>query len=417
MPADQLAEFYYEDSAPHEALGRAARRLTSGGALYLGAGVGVERVRGGQQAGETFTVLTGSGTETHKGPLSAVTRAFTLAGGKRDAGTPGGKTAVKDPAVAARLRELDDAESSAKRDLREYEARARRTKNNPMWGAGNASLQDDSWEARRTAELRDRLTRINAERSRLLGGGSLEEELNMWLAEEAAKGQGGHATVGGDARKKLAPLVKHYMGKAHPFRTCVRDQVKHGLSQDHAERRCAVIKDIGHGGDTSWREGRKRVREAEATVAKIEAALGEGAVVELAQRAGTYDDAAMNALAEEAAVAHGVLYLFGKVEEGFNPHQPRAADGKWVSMNGYELAVGDYADVGGVKGRVESLGQSATGEKQVTVRRGDGTKAGGPVQNAAKLAVQVDGGMRKIGGPLPPPEAAAKKLARRAARR
>lgn len=76
------------------------------------------------------------------------------------------------------------------------------------------------------------------------------------LREEAARGQGGADTVGPAARKKLAPLVRHYMKKPHPFTSCVRDQVKHGLSQEHAERRCAVVKDIG-AGTTKWRKGGK----------------------------------------------------------------------------------------------------------------------------------------------------------------
>lgn len=44
-------------------------------------------------------------------------------------------------------------------------------------------------------------------------------------------------------RKKIAPLASHYLSKPHPFTACVRDQVKHGLSEDHANRRCAVLLD------------------------------------------------------------------------------------------------------------------------------------------------------------------------------
>jgi hypothetical protein len=51
--------------------------------------------------------------------------------------------------------------------------------------------------------------------------------------------------------------LKHYAKQAHPFTACVRDQVKHGLSKDHANRRCAVLKDIIKG-TTKWREGGKK---------------------------------------------------------------------------------------------------------------------------------------------------------------
>ena len=57
-------------------------------------------------------------------------------------------------------------------------------------------------------------------------------------------------------RKKLRFLIAHYMKKPHPFAACKRDQMKHGLSEEHANRRCAVLKDLGTG-TTKWREGSK----------------------------------------------------------------------------------------------------------------------------------------------------------------
>lgn len=62
----------------------------------------------------------------------------------------------------------------------------------------------------------------------------------------------GTADVTPSDRKKLAPLLKHYAKKAKPFTACVRDQLKHGLTKDHANRRCAVIKDLIRG-TTKWR--------------------------------------------------------------------------------------------------------------------------------------------------------------------
>lgn len=62
----------------------------------------------------------------------------------------------------------------------------------------------------------------------------------------------GTANVSPSDRGKLAPLLAHYAGMAHPFTSCYRDQVKHGLSADHAKRRCAVLKDLIRG-TTKWR--------------------------------------------------------------------------------------------------------------------------------------------------------------------
>ncbi len=78
------------------------------------------------------------------------------------------------------------------------------------------------------------------------------EYLEVALAETFSKP--GTADVTPADRAKLAGLLKHYRGMTHPFRACKRDQMKHGLSEDHANRRCAVIKDLIEG-NTKWREG------------------------------------------------------------------------------------------------------------------------------------------------------------------
>ena len=64
----------------------------------------------------------------------------------------------------------------------------------------------------------------------------------------------GTANVSPSDRVKLRFLIAHYMKKAHPFTSCYRDQIKHGLTPDHAARRCAVLKDLGTG-TTKWRKG------------------------------------------------------------------------------------------------------------------------------------------------------------------
>lgn len=70
------------------------------------------------------------------------------------------------------------------------------------------------------------------------------------MAEQFTKP--GTANVSAEDRRKLAPLLRYYAKKPRPFTACVRDQIKHGVSKEHAERRCAVLKDliVGH---TRWR--------------------------------------------------------------------------------------------------------------------------------------------------------------------
>lgn len=80
----------------------------------------------------------------------------------------------------------------------------------------------------------------------------LDEFLSIALAETFSKP--GTADVTPADRKKLAGLLKHYAKKAHPFGACKRDQMKHGLTEDHANRRCAVLKDLIKG-TTKWRKG------------------------------------------------------------------------------------------------------------------------------------------------------------------
>lgn len=58
----------------------------------------------------------------------------------------------------------------------------------------------------------------------------------------------GTSDVTAKDRLKLLPLLKHYRGKARPFTACYNDQIKHGLSPDHAKRRCGVIKKLINGG-------------------------------------------------------------------------------------------------------------------------------------------------------------------------
>lgn len=64
----------------------------------------------------------------------------------------------------------------------------------------------------------------------------------------------GHNEVGPKARNKLRGLIKFYMGKAHPFEACVKDNTKR-FGVEGAKRVCATLKDIGEGDNTHWRKG------------------------------------------------------------------------------------------------------------------------------------------------------------------
>lgn len=76
------------------------------------------------------------------------------------------------------------------------------------------------------------------------------------LAEVETFSKPGTADVTPSDLKKISPIVKHYASMAHPFTACYRDQIKHGLSDDHAKRRCAVVKMLGQRGS-----GGKSVKE------------------------------------------------------------------------------------------------------------------------------------------------------------
>jgi hypothetical protein len=104
-------------------------------------------------------------------------------------------------------------------------------------------------------------------------GRQLEQENALAKAETFSKP--GTADVTPSDAAKIAPLARHYLAKPHPFTSCVRDQKKHGLSDDHAKRRCAVLLD-------KFDPGRKRHSvQKGADPAEVQqelAALGEGTI-------------------------------------------------------------------------------------------------------------------------------------------
>lgn len=302
-----LREYYESGNAPHEALGRAARRLMQGGALYLGGGVGVEKLQTAQGAASyALTGATGK-AQTFGGPLSAVIRAYAVAGASKAPDTPGGAASVPDPAAAARLRELADEESEAKRDIERFERRLARKATDGYMPGGQVS---DEWEQRRIEELHAALVSIAAERRKLIAAGKVEE------AEQARPGANWTKIPAANVAK-LKGIVQHYKAMAHPFTSCVRDQIKHGLSEDHANRRCAVVKDLGQQ-STKWRKGGKGkvseecerlLVEALDRIGTVEEALGPGMSVALAE--GMDAPASLDTLGEALWLDFSLLALAG----------------------------------------------------------------------------------------------------------
>lgn len=62
-----------------------------------------------------------------------------------------------------------------------------------------------------------------------------------------------HADVSPQARNQLRQLLKHYAKNPHPFRACVRDNMKR-FGPGRTERICATVKDMIRG-THKWRDG------------------------------------------------------------------------------------------------------------------------------------------------------------------
>jgi hypothetical protein len=91
----------------------------------------------------------------------------------------------------------------------------------------------------------------------------LDEEINDYLTIALANGfSKGTANVSAKDMVKLKGLLAHYAKKKHPFTACFHDQTKHGLSKEHAAKRCAVLKDLIVG-NTKWRGKKKNLSEEE----------------------------------------------------------------------------------------------------------------------------------------------------------
>lgn len=357
--AEPLAEWYEPDGDPREALGRMARRLKNGGALYLGGGIGVESTRSVQAAGTTAVQVerykvTPKGA-TFDGPLSAVTAAFTAAGGSKSEDTPGGTQAVSDPAIAARLHELDASEREETARIRRYELRAQRrqAQGASAYLGSSTYPSDDQWEQRAVEEARANLVAIAAERKRLLAGKTQEGEMVegglLTAMSEAAAGKPGTnwKQVGPAAKKKLGGILGKYAKSAHPFTDCVKDNTKR-FGPEGAKKVCAVDKDLIRK-STNWRKGGKSVEaellamveKAELRLEAVDTTLGDGAVQAIVQASELVRESEQGSAAALVDIVEGdviLLHLNGDeratmvLEGAKHELQHRHRDGQFANV-------------------------------------------------------------------------------------
>lgn len=273
--SEPVVEYWEDASLPRDSLSRAAERLKSRGSLYLGGGVGVEAVGTTGQ----FKVVGGG---THPGALSAVTQALGMAGAKQADGTPGGTTKVTDPAIAARLFELDSQENDCNGTIARLKRTLARNQKDPQYSPFTTPGGDDlRWEQRRINEMTEQLKQIKQERAKLLAA---KTEAKMQEAVEVGKPGTNWKQVTPENRKKVSPLVKHWMGKAHPWQSCV-DELAPEKGRDAAKRICSVVKDMGMK-TTKWRKGGKKAKVQAALVEEftgrlLEAAGGDADVIQM----------------------------------------------------------------------------------------------------------------------------------------
>ena len=89
------------------------------------------------------------------------------------------------------------------------------------------------------------LTEAQEAREDLIFSAHIEDHLDVLLAAK---------TVSPQARARLAGLLKYYAKKKHPFRACVKDNMKR-FGPGRTEKVCATLKDLMMG-TTKWRNNK-----------------------------------------------------------------------------------------------------------------------------------------------------------------
>jgi len=95
-------------------------------------------------------------------------------------------------------------------------------------------------------DLENQLTLAQQKREEDLLDTYIEDQLTILLAAR---------TVGPEARRKLAGLLKYYSKKKQPFRACVKDNMKR-FGPGRTEAVCATLKDLMMG-TTKWRNNKR----------------------------------------------------------------------------------------------------------------------------------------------------------------
>jgi hypothetical protein len=176
---------------------------------------------------------------------------------------------------------------------------------------------------------------------------------------EASDGVTNWKAVTPEHRKKIGPIVRHYMKDPHPFTACVRDNTKR-FGEDRAKRICAVVKDMGMR-TTKWRKGPVSEEELQAAIVAsgvrvqmLEEAFGVDAPVEFALAERTTP--VVSELAEMAFNDLALLFLAGDARgermmvEAAKPGQHRHRDGKWANVLDRVRRSGDRSALQGADG-------------------------------------------------------------------
>lgn len=216
------------------------------------------------------------------------------------------------------------------------------------------------------------------------------------LAEAETFSKPGTADVTAGDRKKLAPLIRHYGKMAHPFTSCKRDQLRHGLSEQHANRRCSVLKSL------SGREEEEAVEElleeAESRLASIAEVIGEetvGILVESESIPGT--DSLMAEVANEIADCSALLEFYGPMltEAYAPPSWAVPAKSKGVTSKGTRIGGKDDPEFEKKHPRAQKgsptggkfVQKGGSGEQVSAVQDRLGVKATGTFDEATRRAV------------------------------
>lgn len=451
--APPLGEYYDAESLPSDALGRAARKLDARAALYLGAGVGAEK-----QADKYVVTRNGGEARSFGGPLSATTHAFALAGRATDEDSPGGSTSIASASVAARVRELEQRMHELESSIASYRATiAQRGNETPI-------VPRPDYAERGLERARRDLRQVRVERARLLRsiepvredapvaitvgdvvreskrdlrlgrrGEVLDEDVDpdgafvytvRWedgrvservrqfslrcvagaaLSEEVGKPGTNWTQVNAGARRKIAPIVKHYMSRPHPFTECVRDNTKR-FGEERAKRVCAVVKDLGRR-TTKWRgkdskvaeEIEEMLGEARERLATIEEAFGETWVAQLIE--GDYDDTGLPLVEREGlrALSEGIfndralLFLAGEgpspIGEAFGSSAPARDARRAVKARGGSIP----------RRQQPSGGGSGTFDESKHKRAAAGTTTGGQFVSTGSSGTLTKAVQRRVG--------------------